>query len=214
MPARSRFRTALRRKSCGMRPGHSGLPTRRPPHLAEVRASVPLVPVPGQVQEEPPLDASHLPLQRRHALHLSREQALELWRQIHEAAVVVLCRARLEAQRPRLEVELAPRRCEHLARHPPAVGIGDRHDGLEVGRQSTAHRLKLRALEEPLARRRLLEASILGGRCSLLCSTASLSILPGTASSRLMLPFEPARPDGARRSARSPRARCAPAASR
>ena len=85
----------------------------------------------------------------------------ELWREIDEAALLVLGRTGIDAHRPRLEVEVtafprpAPR---SVFVCPPSVGVGDRDGGLQIYRSSRRRRTasELIFLDETFLRGRLL----------------------------------------------------------
>ena len=75
---------------------------------------------------------------------------------VDQPALVVFRGARIEAQRPSLEVELSPLEAEDLLHSPPEA-VGDRDGGLKVRFQSATHRLVLRTLEKPFPWSGLLE---------------------------------------------------------
>ena len=73
---------------------------------------------------------------------------MELWRQVHQAAVIVLRSARLKADRAGVQVDLVMRQHQNLALHPPPEGVRDTDSDLKVWAQVTPHGFKPAPLEE------------------------------------------------------------------
>jgi len=112
---------------------------------------------PRKVREEKRDDAAELAAELLHALDLRGQGLRERRREIDHAALVVLDGARIEAQRALGEIELPALEHQDLVLHPPAVGVGNVRDDLQIRREVAAHRLILLRLEEALPRARFLE---------------------------------------------------------
>jgi len=91
------------------------------------------------------------PLKDLDPLDLRRDQCPQLGRHVNRPCVPVLGAARLEPQRPFLQINLRQGQAQHLRLHAPAELVGDADSDLHVYREPLADRLKLVRLEEPLA---------------------------------------------------------------
>ena len=98
-------------------------------------------------------------LDRADSLELLGEEPDELGREVHQARLVRLGLARVEPERPGLEVDVAALEGQHFALHPPAERVGERHGHLEGWAQAGPDRRELAGLEEAGPRRRFLEES-------------------------------------------------------
>ena len=89
----------------------------------------------------------HLALDGSNPLELLTQESRELGREVDHPALIVLRGPGIQAEGARLNVELAALEPEDLL-DAPAVRVRDRHRGLEVGRESAAHRPIRRPLKE------------------------------------------------------------------
>ena len=105
-PARTRLRTAVRRKSCGIRPGHPAA-TRAFLHALLKPLSVICLPV--LQQKNVAHDDALFFFQRLGSRLLVFEDPPQLRREREHAALAVLRRARIQPNFPGLEIDLAPR---------------------------------------------------------------------------------------------------------
>lgn len=163
------FRTAVRRKSWRCIPG-----TAAAVHAAtqEPSGSRPGAPLPASpVAFRPGAGTgtgwtAELALQPPHTLHLGAEERLELRGEVHDAPLVVLRRAGVQAQRAGLAVELATLEREDLALRSPTCRRSPRPPGGRgvgaFGPRRTGH-----ARRSPHARRPLSACggSVAGGVC-------------------------------------------------
>jgi hypothetical protein len=124
-------------------PGDPCLPARRLPRSPEVANALPGPPAP-ETREEVGNDPPGLMLKDAHAFHLRGELRLEIWREVHEAALVILRHARVESERSRFEVEVSALQSEDLAPDSPAERVRNGHGHLEIRSESSADGLILR----------------------------------------------------------------------
>src|SRR5215510_1001226 len=103
-PARSRFLTAVLRKSCRMRPGHAGVDARLDPDLPE---ALELAPALGPM-EHPRDDAAGFLLLLLGDGALGLERGAQLRRHHEHAPLEVLRRARIEPHNTGLEIDVSP----------------------------------------------------------------------------------------------------------
>jgi hypothetical protein len=184
MPARSRFLIAVRRKSCGIRPGTPALRT------AVLQARRKLFDGTAVPVEEPRDDAPGSSLDCRGSGKLSFEHAAKLRRQReHPAALAVLGLTGLEAQPPRPEVGVMTLPREQLVPNPPAGDVGGLEQRAEIGGPVGEDPVESLTFEESLADILLLEEGdvrLLGER-DLRARRPSVHIRFKAASSRLIV---------------------------
>src|SRR5215467_14021765 len=84
----------------------------------------------AEVREHPRDDPAQALLKSVHADELGCKGGLEDCGQVYHAPLVVLRRARLQAERRGLEVHLTTLEREHLGLHPPPERVGDAHGDL------------------------------------------------------------------------------------
>jgi hypothetical protein len=104
-------------------------------------------------RDDPPGPALEIP----RLLPLGDEERPKLWGHIERAPLLVLGRARLQADRAGLEVHLGPLKPLHLTPDPPPRDVGEGDEGVEVVGQMPEHGLVLLTLEEALTDVALLE---------------------------------------------------------
>ena len=180
------FLTAVRQKSCRSMPRHPAFTQAALHALLKSRIRLPLCRPRrcgkryGRYFPSPALGPSHA---QAEPLGLISTQE-----SIHHPSISVLCRPRVKANGPQLNVKLTPLYRQDFAL-TSAIGMGHSHSNLVVGLEMMANRFIFFALEKPLPRGTFLQFSDDLEPRILLFSCASRSILLKVANSRLVVAF-------------------------
>lgn len=148
MPARTRFRTAVRRGSCGMRPGHAAARQASFHAFVMLRMALGLSPS-ATMRQKTHGDVASL-FQANVLGALRQQQPAERVGHGEDATIVILGGARVQAHFAAGEVNLMPFEREYLVGHAPARDVGERDNRPQLGWQMLEHGLVLLVLEEPL----------------------------------------------------------------
>ena len=144
MPARTMLRTAVRRRSCGMRPGQPSGPAGRRPGLREgedaAAASSALRGPSATIRKNTHGTICPAFFSPSLVVALRLQERPQLVGQLEHAALAVLRRARVQPHLAAFEVDVAPLERQHLARDAPAGDVRERHDRPQLRRQVAAGR--------------------------------------------------------------------------
>ncbi|HEY6368062.1 MAG TPA: hypothetical protein VI585_25055 [Candidatus Binatia bacterium] len=144
-PARSKFLTAVRRKSCGILAGNASQLAGGPPCFSEPFDWL------AFAMEQPRNDYAFFSLERLCLRYLSFEHLAKPGSQWKHATLIVLCLSWVQPQPASLDVSVMTMPREQLTRHPPASYIGRFDHFRVILRQMLEHSLELVMLEETFA---------------------------------------------------------------